>query len=92
MGVFNRDFLKANGSGKSNKSNGGNGWIYRSGDVTDTIAVLRAAPFFVPFASGFEVGDIIDLVPGNVSNSYSKEQITVVNNTTVTLVAMTLAA
>jgi len=91
MGVFNRDFLKANGSGKQNKSNGGNGWIYRSGDATDLIATLRAAGFFVPFAEGFEVGDIITLIPGNVSNSYSVEQITVVNDTTVTLVAMTLA-
>ena len=46
--AFERDFMHANGSGKDNKSTGGNDWTYRP-ENGDSLATIRAVNYFNSF-------------------------------------------
>ena len=92
--MFVRDFMHANGSGKSNLSNGGNTWTYpgREGAVGDDLTELRTPAFFLPFKDALEVGDIIFLIAKDATSALGISQITAITETTVVLTTMAVTA
>lgn len=90
--MFVRDFMHANGSGKSNLGNGGNGWIYQGRTGVDNLTALRGNTFFLPFKEGLEVGDIISLIAQNATSALGISQVTAITETTVVLTTMAVTA
>ena len=90
--MFVRDFMHANGSGKSNLGNGGNNWTYQGRDGVDNLAALRVSTFFLPFKDALEVGDIINLIAQGATAALGISQITAITETTVVLTTMAVAA
>ena len=90
--MFVRDFMHANGSGKSNLSNGGNSWTYQGRDGVDNLTAIRNSAFFLPFADALEVGDVIFMVAQDATSELGISQITAKTPTTVVLTSMVLAA
>jgi hypothetical protein len=90
--MFVRDFMHANGSGKSNLDNGGNIWTYQGRDGVDNLAALRAADFFLPFAEALQVGDIINLVAMSATSALGISQVTTKTSETVLITTMAVTA
>ena len=90
--AFNRDFMHANGSGKSNLSNGGNSWTYQGRSGSDNIATIRGNTFFLVFADALEIGDVIFIFASGATTAMGISHITAKTESTVVQSIVAVAA